>query len=166
MTNMVDTDVVAQVRGALRGKGQFVDTTRVLDALPWRLAGERPGGAEHSVLRLVRHLNYWQDIYLERLAGVDRPSPPHDAEGWPGGQSPSSEQEWLDAAAHFRDGLARAEAAAGDGALGDTLPLWGGRSRLEALIGLALHNAYHAGQVVQLRRMLDSWPPPGGGDSW
>ena len=79
---------------------------------------------------------------------------------------PASEEEWLDAAAHFRDGLARAEAAVSEGALGDTLPLWGGRSRLEALIGLALHNAYHAGQVVQLRRMLDSWPPPGGGDSW
>ena len=166
MANPSEAELLAQVRGALRGKGQFVDPLRVLDALPWRLAGERPGGAEQSILRLVRHLSYWQDVYIERLAGADRPSPPHAAEGWPGGEAPKTEQEWLDAVAHFRDGLIRAERAAGDGSLGDVLPAWAGRSRLECVLGLALHNAYHAGQIVQLRRMLGSWPPPGGGDTW
>jgi uncharacterized damage-inducible protein DinB len=166
MSDSAEAELLTQVRGALRGRGQFTDTLRILDALPWRVTGGRPGGAEHSILRLVRHLNYWQDMYLERLAGADRPSPAHDAEGWPGGQEPASEQEWLDAAAHFRNGLGRAESAAGDESLHAALPKWGGRSRLECLLGLALHNAYHAGQVVQLRRMLDAWPPPGGGDTW
>ena len=166
MTQAVETDLVAQVRGALHGRGQFADTTRLLDALPWRLAGEKPGGAEHSIFRLVRHLGYWQDIYLERLDGARRPSPPHDAEGWPGNDAPTNEQEWVEAAAHFRDGLARGERAAIERPLGDGLPQWEGRSRLECLLGMALHNAYHAGQIVQLRRMLGSWPPPGGGDSW
>jgi uncharacterized damage-inducible protein DinB len=166
MTNSLEAEALAQVRGALRGKGQFSDMLRLLDALPWRLAGEQPGGAEHSVFRLVGHLNYWQDLYLDRLGGADRPSPPHDAEGWPLGQVPATEQEWVDAAAHFRAALERAEAASGQHALGETLPKWGGRTRLECLLGLALHNAYHAGQIVQLRRMLGVWPPPGGGDSW
>lgn len=166
MTIPLDRELLAQVLGALRGKGQFVDTLRLLDALPWRLAGERPGGAEHSIRRLVGHLNYWQDLYLERLAGADRPSPPHDAEGWPGSDTPATEQEWLDATARFHEGLRRAEEAAAERPLGEALPLWGGRSRLECVLGLAVHNAYHAGQIVQLRRMLRAWPPPGGGDSW
>ena len=166
MTDTLIDDVRAQVRGALRGKGQFADTMRLLDEMPWQRAGDCPGGAEHSVFRLVGHMNYWQDVYLERASGAERPSPLHDAEGWPGGDAPRTEQEWRDAAEHFRDGLRRAEVMAGDGSLGQTLPLWGGRTRLECLLGLALHNAYHGGQIVQLRRMLGAWPPPGGGDSW
>lgn len=166
MTHASEAETIAQVRGALRGKGQFVDPMRLLDELPWSAAGERPAGADHSVFRLVAHLNYWQDIYLERASGADRPSPPHDADGWPGADAPRNEREWKDAADHFRDGLRRAEAVAGDWPLGEMLPNWGGRSRLECLLGLALHNAYHAGQIAQLRKMLGSWPPPGGGDSW
>ncbi len=34
------------------------------------------------------------------------------------------------------------------------------------LASIANHNAYHLGQVVLLRQLLDSWPPPSGGDSW
>ena len=29
-----------------------------------------------------------------------------------------------------------------------------------------VHNSYHIGQVVILRRALGIWPPRGGGDSW
>ena len=166
MTDTLTDDLVAQLLGALRGRGQFVDTMRLLDELPWQQAGERPGGAEHSVFRLVGHMNYWQDVYLERAAGAERPSPAHDEEGWPGPDAPGTEREWRDAAEHFRDGLRRAEAMAGARPLGEPLPNWGGKSRLECLLGLALHNAYHGGQVVQLRRMLGAWPPPGGGDTW
>jgi uncharacterized damage-inducible protein DinB len=34
------------------------------------------------------------------------------------------------------------------------------------ILTIASHNSYHAGQVVFLRRMLGTWPPPSGGFSW
>ena len=163
---LATTDVAAALRDALRGGGQFVDSRRVLDALDWRLAGEKPPGAEHSVRRIAAHLVFWQDLYLERLAGAERPSPPHDAAGWPGGDTARDEREWKALVARFADGLARAEAAIDSAPLGLTLARWGARTRFAGLNGLAIHNAYHLGQVVLLRRMLGAWPPPGGGDSW
>lgn len=163
---LATAETTAALRDALRGSGQFVDSRRVLEALDWRLAGEKPPGAEHSVRRIAAHLVFWQDLYLERLAGAERPSPPHDAAGWPGGDAARDEREWKALVARFADGLARAEAAIDSAPLGQTLARWGGRTRFAGLNGLAIHNAYHLGQVVQLRRMLGAWPPPGGGDSW
>ena len=161
-----NADAAAALRDALDGSGQFVDARRVLDALDWRVAGTKPAGAEHSIRRIAAHLVFWQDLYLERLAGAERPSPPHDAAGWPGADAPRDERDWKALVARFTDGLARASAAIDAAPLGMTLPKWGGRTRFAAINGVALHNAYHLGQVVQLRRMLGAWPPPGGGDSW
>ncbi|NUO62660.1 MAG: DinB family protein [Gemmatimonadaceae bacterium] len=163
----VDPSVLAEeLRRALRGHGQFVDPLRAVDALDWKLAGRTPPGFDHSALQLLAHMVYWQDRYLARLAGEDAPTPPHDAEGWPGPAAPSSEREWLDAVDAFRRGLAAADAAVGAAPLGDTGPTLAGKTRLGTLNGLALHNGYHAGQLAQLRKVLGAWPPPGGGDSW
>ena len=157
--------LAAALRDALHGTGQFVDARRVFEGLDWRVAGEKPAGAEHSVRRIAAHMVFWQDLYLERLAGAERPSPPHDAAGWPGGDAPRDEREWKALVARFADGLGRATTAIDAAPLGLTLPRWGGRTRFAGLNGLAIHNAYHLGQVVELRRMLRAWPP-GGGDSW
>ena len=166
-TNALSTnDVASALRDALQGTGQFTDARRILDALDWRLAGEKPAGAEHTIRRITAHLVFWQDLYLERLAGAERPSPPHDAAGWPGGDAPRDEREWKALAARFADGLARAVAAIDSAPLGSNLPRWGGRTRFAGLNGLAVHNAYHLGQIVQLRKLLGSLPPPGGGDCW
>lgn len=160
------TDIAAALRDALHGTGQFADSRRVVDAIDWRIAAGKPNGAEHSIRRITAHLVFWQDLYLERLAGTERPSPPHDAAGWPGGDAPRDEREWKALVARFLDGLARAIGAIDSAPLATVLPRWGGRTRFAGLNGLAVHNAYHLGQVVQLRKMLGAWPPPGGGDSW
>ena len=162
----IDTLLSAQVRAALRGTNQFVEPVRALAAFPWTLAGKRPGGAEHSVFRLVNHMIFWQELALERVAGHDRPSPAHDPEGWPGKEEPADEPEWHHSLTRFASGIARAEQATEEGSLTFPLPAWGGRTRFEGLLGLALHNAHHTGQIIQLRKMLGAWPPPGGGDSW
>ena len=105
-------DLAAALRDALDGSGQFVDARRVLDALDWHVAGQKPPGAEHSVRRIAAHLVFWQDLYLERLAGAERPSPPHDAAGWPGSDAPRDERDWKALVARFTDGLARESADA------------------------------------------------------
>jgi uncharacterized damage-inducible protein DinB len=39
-------------------------------------------------------------------------------------------------------------------------------SRRDALVHVATHNAHHLGQVIVLRQLLDSWPPPAGSWTW
>lgn len=165
MPDLRDTVVQALTR-ALRGTGTHVDTLRALEGLDWQHAGRRPGGAPHSVLRLLRHMTFWQELYLERLAGRQVASPAHAEGGWPGADEPAGEGEWREAVERFAEGLTRARECVETLPLEEPLPNFEGRSRLETALFIAAHNSHHLGQIVLVRRLLGAWPPPGGGDTW
>ena len=154
------------VQHALSGEGQHVAVTKALEGLDADTAGQRPAGSPHSVFQLLQHMIYWQELYLRRLRGDDAAGPEHAEQGWPGAEWPVSGGEWFATIERFRRGWTDATVIAEREDLSEPLPRWGGRPRYEGLLGLASHNSYHIGQVVVVRRMLGSWPPPGGGDSW
>jgi uncharacterized damage-inducible protein DinB len=151
---------------ALHGDGAHVEVSAALDGLDWRLAGERPAGAPHTVFQLLNHMVFWQDVFLQRLTGARAPGPARAAGGWPGAESPTHEGEWLTTVQRFNEGLLAMQALVTADSLDEPLPNWNHRTRAEALAGAASHNSYHLGQVVLLRRMLGAWPPPMGGDTW
>ena len=151
---------------ALRGEGAHVEVSAALDGMSWELAGRRPPGAPHTVFQILNHLIYWQDVFIRRLTGAHAPSPPHAAVGWPGGDAPPSEAEWLAAVGRFNAGLTAVQALVSAPTLDEPLPNWNHRTRADAIAATASHNSYHLGQIVLLRRMLGAWPPPTGGDSW
>lgn len=151
---------------ALRGHGAHVEVSAALDALDWRVAGQRPAGAPHSIFQILRHMIFWQEIYAQRLTGAVAPSPAHAPEGWPGEPAPRSEAEWTAAVRRFNDGLGAIEALLRAETLDEVMPNFGHRTRAEAFAFVASHNSYHLGQIVLLRRMLGAWPPPTGGDTW
>src|SRR5215212_8392050 len=93
---------------SLLGEGQHVNHRAALEGLGWRLAGERPEGAPHSVYRLLNHMIFWQDLYLQRLDGSEVASPEHADAGWPGADRPAGAEEWEQAVAYFGHGLTRA----------------------------------------------------------
>jgi uncharacterized damage-inducible protein DinB len=152
-------------RRALTGEWSHVSPTQALEGLDWRTAGERPGGSPYSVFRVLNHMVFWQEIYLDHLRGQTPPPVPHDIDGWPGSDRPASAEEWAQAIARFQEGLGEANALARAEGLDEPLS---GRipTRHDALHLIASHNGYHVGQIVLLRRMLVAWPPPGGGDTW
>ena len=159
--------IIARMLGhALRGQGAHVEVTSAIDGLDWQLAGVRPPDAPHSVFRVLNHMIFWQEIYLQRLTGASAPSPARAAEGWPGADAPRSEREWLAAVERFGLGLSSAEALVRAETLEEVLPNWNHRTRCEAISFIASHNSYHIGQIVVLRRILGAWPPPTGGDTW
>lgn len=146
---------------ALDGKGAHVVVHNAFDGFDLTLAEEKPHDASHSVWDLLNHLNYWLDFGLALLDGDSPELPEHAAESW---QTPVfTEQSWEDALARLYRGIDRAKAHA-------TLPLFENvsqdKKRLELILGIIGHNSYHLGQIVQLRCMLGSWPPPSGGDTW
>jgi uncharacterized damage-inducible protein DinB len=151
------------VGNALSGKGAHADTKNLFAGLEWKATGTRPEGVPHSIFQLLNHMSYWQDWVVKWLDGENPPIPQHASGGWPGSQAPASAKEWQRAVRGFRsglDGLARRSREA------DLLTKRGKHSRLGMLQAIASHNSYHAGQVVVLRQVLGSWPPPSGGVTW
>jgi len=151
------------VGNALSGKASHAATKDLFAGLDWQVAGSRPEGVPHSVFQLLNHMSYWQDWVVKWLEGEDPPVPEHAEGGWPGGPSPASPQEWQRAVRGFRSGLLKLDRRSREA---DLLATRGKHSRLGMLQSIASHNSYHAGQVVLLRQMLGTWPPPSGGVTW
>jgi uncharacterized damage-inducible protein DinB len=144
------------VAGALLGKGAHVETKTVFAALDWKLAGRRVERAPHSVYQLLNHMLYWQEWVVKWLDGERPPIPKHASVGWPGDAAPTSPVQWERAVRRFRNGL---EGLTRRSRQADLFSERGGKTALEMLQIIALHNSYHAGQVVLLRQVLGAWPP-------
>jgi uncharacterized damage-inducible protein DinB len=147
---------------ALSGKGAHVLCKTVCTGLGWESAGRRLPGAPYTVFQLLNHMIYWQDWVLTWLAGGKPAVPRHASGSWPGDASPKRRREWERTVSRFLAGLARLSRCSRQI---DLQSARAGKS-LEMLQAIAAHNSYHLGQVVLLRRLLGSWPPPSGGLTW
>lgn len=148
---------------ALSGKGAHVEVKNVFSGLNWKVAGTRPEGVPHSLFQLLNHMIYWQDWVVKWLDGEKPPIPKHASGSWPLGAGPASSEDWKRNVRRFESDLDKLHRQVGEA---DLLSKRGGKSRLEMLRTIASHNSYHAGQVVLLRQLLGTWPPPSGGLTW
>ena len=151
------------VKRALAGEDAHVTTGRVFDGLEWRFAGIRPGPSPHSVFELASHMVFWQQWGLAWLDGRSPAAPEHAAGGWPSSPTPGSRREWLEVVRHFQAGLKELTQRVDDTAMAQRRR---GKSAVEMIATIAMHNSYHAGQVALLRQLLGHWPPPTGGLTW
>lgn len=144
-----DWDWFASLRVALRG-------------LRAREAAWQPGGM-NTIWQIVRHLTYWKEVGARRLEGevVHGWDVDDDATFGPPGD-PTDDDAWAATLARLEDAhrrLVRALSALSDDELDRPIPDEP-RTLGETLAGLIEHDAYHAGQIVALRRLQGSWPPP------
>ena len=154
------------ILNVLQGRGAHASVSNIFEALDWTLAGQSPAGSPYTIWQILNHLIYWQDYTLRLLAGEAPVVPEHAADSWPGEAFPASEASWNTAVESFLAGLRTAEEAVENSDLESATSTRPEQSRAETLGMLLGHNSYHLGQVVLLRRMLGSWPPPSGGDTW
>jgi uncharacterized damage-inducible protein DinB len=158
----------------LRGKGSHADPVVCVEDLSAELAMRQVEGFPHSIAALVFHMNFWMDYELRRIRG-DRPAyPEHNSESFPAESSLVNGQDWEQLRKRFASLLTDfaalansspeemqrqiASAHPGDTKLAGTL---------EAVLWqMVAHNSYHVGQIAMIRRMLNAWPPRGGGDTW
>jgi uncharacterized damage-inducible protein DinB len=146
----------------------------VLSDLSEELAGSTVSGFPHSVWQVLRHLNYWMEYDLRRIDGHAAPYPQHAADSWPVECRPANEAEWHREVLRFSKHLRELErlAESNDKVLARsvevTTPAHAQQSNSAHAVvwQTVVHNSYHIGQIVSLRRCLNVWPPKGGGDSW
>jgi uncharacterized damage-inducible protein DinB len=142
---------------ALNGDYSHVHVRKSLHDLNGSVAGQVPPAAPHSIYQIVQHLVFWQEIFLERLAGIATPEPTEDF--WPSFAAPADEDDWNAVRGRLFEGLERACRYALEAGLDEPLPLSPEKPRMEALRIIASHTSYHTGQIVLLRQLLGAWPP-------
>ena len=150
----------------MKGEGSHVDSDRILDGMEWKLAGEKPGGAPDTIQRLVNHIIFWIGYGAAFFEGRKPARPEHDRDSWPGPEAPSSAAEWEGVVRAYKASLARANELVKERRFDQTVNPNETAMRIDWLRVFEQHTSYHVGQIVQIRRMLGAWPPPGGGDTW
>ena len=119
--------------------------------------GVRPAGAPHSAWELLEHLRLALHDILEFARNADHVSPQFPDGYWPASETPPSDAVWDESVAAFRADLrAFAELAADEATdLHARIPHGDGQTILREILLAADHNAYHLGQLVMVRRMVD-----------
>lgn len=138
-----------------------------LDGLTPYDADRRVTHAPHSIAEVVAHMTFWQAWFCGRCDGAADPLPSSAALGWPT-PAPGS---WDTVRDRFTAGLERA-AALGDGDTSRPIdppiefPPLAAYTVRDAIEHMAAHNGHHLGQIILLRQMLGTWPPPFGSYTW
>jgi hypothetical protein len=125
---------------------------------PAALRGKRPKGADHSPWELLEHLRIAQEDILDFS---HNPNYKHLAwpEGyWPETPAPPDEKAWDKSVRAFRKDLKTFCALISDPAtdLYARIPHGDGQTILREALLIADHNAYHVGQLVLVKKMLEA----------
>jgi hypothetical protein len=120
-----------------------------------REAAWRPARGRHNIWELVLHCAYWKYAVRRRLRGGKRGAFARKGSNWFAVSANSGEKEWREAIA-LLNSEHRALRATVEAFPADRLifpPLNSKWTALDSIIGVALHDVYHAGQIQILKRL-------------
>jgi len=131
----------------------------VLEGIPAAAAAWAPQGGGNSIWETLNHMTYYNERRLLRLTGQEVEHQKSNEETFKGSMDPEDEEGWEAAvikartiAAGLREALGQLTEAqldspyvSGDITLGQELLNW------------IMHDAYHAGQIVLIRKQLGVW---------
>lgn len=147
---------------SLDAPGDYDSPAVLLGDLTSEQANRKPVGAPYSIAEVVAHMHVWQDFIVRRARGQDAVRPEGDAADWPAATPetwPVLRADFLHGVGEFKTLLLTDDAAALTRIYGDDV------THAERLLNIALHGAYHLGQIALLRRELGLWPPADGDDT-
>lgn len=132
------------LRQVLKGK-DFQTPAAVLSRITSQAATRVPNGAPYSIATNIAHADFWQRLWLCRLKGLRRPRIQDD---W---RVPEA-GEWAHTRSSFLEGMQEALDIAESRPFKHEMK--SDEAAIKTLLEIAIHNAYHIGQVALLKRLL------------
>ena len=155
---MKKTDPVRQhVSNLLTRAEAHVDLREALTDFPKDLRGQKPGGAPHTPWQLLEHIRIAQWDILEFSRSAKHKSPKWPEEYWPRTEAPPSDKAWDKSVQQVLADLEAMRELVGDpkNDLTAKISHGDGQTLLREALLVADHNAYHLGQLVMVRRILE-----------
>jgi DinB superfamily len=131
----------------------------VVKGLPAKLRGTKPARFPHTPWMLLEHLRLAQWDILEFSRNGKHVSPEWPGGYWPKTEGPANAASWNKSVRQFRRDLKAMQNLVVNRKtdLFARIPWGDGQTILREALLVADHNAYHIGQLVDLRRMLGAW---------
>jgi hypothetical protein len=134
-----------------------VDLRSSLKDFPRELRGRKPDGGPHTPWQLLEHIRIAQWDILEFSRSARHKSPKWPDEYWPRTEAPPSDKAWDKSVKQVLADLEAIRKLISDPKhdLTAKIPHGDGQTLLREALLVADHNAYHLGQIVILRRILE-----------
>lgn len=155
-----DHDLREQLVYLLKGGGAHVHFMDALEGFPAGKYGTFANALPHTGWQLLEHTRIAQWDIVDFSKNPKHVSPDFPGGYWPKTPAPPTEQAWAESVEGFRRDLQSMVRLVQDSHtdLFAKIPHGQGQTILREVLLLADHNAYHLGQLVDLRRALGAWP--------
>jgi hypothetical protein len=153
-----DANLRKHLAALLEGGSAHITFADAIAKFPVERAGVRPAGSPHSAWELLEHLRIAQADILQFSRGKDYVELKWPDDYWPGSPAPASAREWKDSVDLVENDLKQFIELLNDERrdLYEPFPWGGGQTLVREALLIADHNAYHLGQLMLVRRMLES----------
>jgi len=143
----------------LRSGHAHLAAKQALEGLNPASRNVRPENSPHSVWENLEHMRLAQEDILRYTLDASWVSPDFPDGYWPKKTGDLTEKSWADSVAAFSADLEEVIKLVEDQNLDLTaeIPHGEGRTYLRQVLMVADHNAYHLGQIVQIRKSLGDW---------
>jgi hypothetical protein len=141
----------------LRMEGAHVNLVETVADFPVALRGAKPQGAPHTAWQLLEHMRMAQEDILDFSRNPMYQEKKFPEDYWPASEAPPSEAAWEKSLQQFQKDLKEMQELIADTRrdLLAQIPHGTGQTLLREALLVADHNAYHLGQLVFLRKMLE-----------
>lgn len=164
--NEKQTDISSVLLNSINGKNAHVNPLTALEGLIIDIAGAKGLNTPHTIWQLLKHINYWQDKFINLIDNSTWEMPKTAAEGWDENPAPGNPADLQNEIKIFEQSLLKIEQYLKENPPLLNEPKEKYKSGYEVIQAMASHISYHIGEIVFLRKTLGSWPPPSGGDTW
>jgi DinB superfamily len=146
----------------LKGGAAHVSFSDALEGFPANKRGTFAQGLPHTGWQLLEHARIAQWDILEYSRNPKHVSPGFPEGYWPKTPGPPTDAEWQKSLRTFEHDLNEMVELIKSPKtnLYAKIPHSQGHTLLREALVLVDHNAYHIGQIVDLRRALGAWPNP------
>jgi len=139
-------------------KGAHASLHDAASDFPPALRGVKPPGAPHTPWQLLEHMRLAQEDILDFSRNPKYKEKTFPDDYWPASEAPPSEDAWTKSIQTFDDDLKQMQELIADTKhdLLAKIPHGTGQTLLREALLVADHNAYHLGQLMFLRKMLEN----------
>ena len=153
-----DAPVRETIARALAWEDAHTSFDAAVEGLDPALRGTRPAGLPYSAWELLEHLRRTQRDILEFCRNPHYEELDWPADYWPVSPAPHGDS-WAESIEAFRKDREALQTLARDQSVDLTarIPHGSGQTYVRELLLVADHSAYHVGQLVLVRRLLNAW---------
>jgi hypothetical protein len=158
---MDETELRTHLRTLLDGESAHVSFFSAVENFPVADAGSVPEGWAWSPWQLLEHVRRAEQDLYEYCAAEHYTQLSWPDDYWPDHPQPPDAGAWEHSVEGFCEIRSQVLALLDDVSISvfETVPHSNIHTYLREFLLIADHAAYHAGQMVALRRALGSWPP-------